>query len=326
MQGPLHSEGIRGGDRRGPAGGECPRPALRSSSCPSSPPSSSSEWKRGISAGSISRQRDRRAGRIAGRPGPASLTDLRRGSDQERLPQEQLDGRADVPLLRGIRLSRRRRKNDFRTRRLPFPRHNLEGHCHARYGPGDRARTQPGDQAETSTPASIRRNCSSSWPRITPRRKSRGQNRKKRFIRRKRAPGLKEADMLIPLGVALQGLQDREVSMSTSLLYHAFGIRGYQYVRTTYTRGPDDLHHPPGARDLPLLGLRVRRRGVARSRRAALPLPAHRPPRHVPRPAHPARRVPRLRGGAPGRRHLRRPAAELHQGLRAVRAGTLPAG
>ena len=25
--------------------------------------------------------------------------------------------------------------------------------------------------------------------------------------------------------------------MSTSLLYHAFGIRGYQYVRTEYRRG-----------------------------------------------------------------------------------------
>ena len=25
--------------------------------------------------------------------------------------------------------------------------------------------------------------------------------------------------------------------MSTSLLYHAFGTRGYQYVRTTYTGG-----------------------------------------------------------------------------------------
>jgi len=30
---------------------------------------------------------------------------------------------------------------------------------------------------------------------------------------------------------------DREVSMSTSLLYHAFGIRGYQYVRTDYRDG-----------------------------------------------------------------------------------------
>ena len=30
---------------------------------------------------------------------------------------------------------------------------------------------------------------------------------------------------------------NREVSMSTSLLYHAFGIRGYEYVRTDYQEG-----------------------------------------------------------------------------------------
>src|SRR4051794_811222 len=35
----------------------------------------------------------------------------------------------------------------------------------------------------------------------------------------------------------VQGLQSREVSMSTSLLYHAFGIRGYEYTRTRYEGG-----------------------------------------------------------------------------------------
>src|SRR4051812_22968270 len=42
--------------------------------------------------------------------------------------------------------------------------------------------------------------------------------------------------MLIPSGVASSGSR-REVSMSTSLLYHAFGIRGYQYVRSQYLGG-----------------------------------------------------------------------------------------
>src|SRR5262249_54134544 len=56
------------------------------------------------------------------------------------------------------------------------------------------------------------------------------------FIRRERAPGLKRADMLTPLGVALQDSRG-EASMSTSLLYHAFGTRGYRYVRTAYTGG-----------------------------------------------------------------------------------------
>src|SRR5215207_4419879 len=42
--------------------------------------------------------------------------------------------------------------------------------------------------------------------------------------------------MLIPVGVASKGSK-REVSMSTSLLYHAFGIRGYQYRRTDHQGG-----------------------------------------------------------------------------------------
>jgi hypothetical protein len=34
-----------------------------------------------------------------------------------------------------------------------------------------------------------------------------------------------------------KGVPKREVSMSTSLMYHAFGIRGYDYVRTDYQGG-----------------------------------------------------------------------------------------
>jgi hypothetical protein len=45
------------------------------------------------------------------------------------------------------------------------------------------------------------------------------------FIRRKRAPGLRMADMLIPFGIASKG-SEPEVRVSTSLLYHAFSIRG----------------------------------------------------------------------------------------------------
>ena len=45
--------------------------------------------------------------------------------------------------------------------------------------------------------------------------------------------------------------------MSTSLLYHAFGIRGYEYVRTDYQGGEVifTIHQDPD--DLPLLGLRL---------------------------------------------------------------------
>jgi transposase len=42
--------------------------------------------------------------------------------------------------------------------------------------------------------------------------------------------------MLIPFGVALKSSKP-EVNMSTSLLYHAFAIRGYEYVRTEYQGG-----------------------------------------------------------------------------------------
>ena len=38
--------------------------------------------------------------------------------------------------------------------------------------------------------------------------------------------------------------------MSTSLLYHAFGIRGYEYVRTQYEGGRIDLHHPARSPEL----------------------------------------------------------------------------
>jgi hypothetical protein len=34
-----------------------------------------------------------------------------------------------------------------------------------------------------------------------------------------------------------QEAPNQEISMSTSLLYHAFGIRGYEYIRTEYRGG-----------------------------------------------------------------------------------------
>ena len=51
--------------------------------------------------------------------------------------------------------------------------------------------------------------------------------------------------------------------MSTSLLYHAFGIRGYEYVRTEYQDGQMIFTIQPGPQRLPLLGLRRRRGHVA---------------------------------------------------------------
>jgi hypothetical protein len=56
-----------------------------------------------------------------------------------------------------------------------------------------------------------------------------------RFIRISRAPGLKKADMLIHLELRSKA-PNQEVSVSTSLLYHAFDIRGYA---TPLTPNPD---------------------------------------------------------------------------------------
>ena len=89
--------------------------------------------------------------------------------------------------------------------------------------------------------------------------------------------------------------------MSTSLLYHAFGIRGYDYVRTDYQDGEVIFTIRAGPRRLPLLGLRLPRGHLPRPRRAPLPRPAHRPPQAPPsscpsrasnaRPVGPVRQV-----------------------------------
>ena len=44
-------------------------------------------------------------------------------------------------------------------------------------------------------------------------------------------------DMLVPSGVVQMTLQTGDCSMSTSLLYHGFGVRDYRYVRTEYVGG-----------------------------------------------------------------------------------------
>jgi hypothetical protein len=44
--------------------------------------------------------------------------------------------------------------------------------------------------------------------------------------------------------------------MSSSLLYHAFDIRGYQYVRTEFQDGQGLFHDLPRTQNLPLLSLR----------------------------------------------------------------------
>ena len=94
----------------------------------------------------------------------------------------------------------------------------------------------------------------------------------------------------------------------------------------TTTDGASDLHHPPGSRRLPLLGLRLPRGHLPRPRRApascALPIGSRKTDRG---PADPAGRMSGLWARAPGQGPLRRPPAQLHQVLRAIRPGAVAA-
>ena len=112
--------------------------------------------------------------------------------------------------------------------------------------------------------------------------------------------------------------------MSTSLLYHAFGIRGYDYVRTEYQDGqviftiaqdPEDCRCPAcGSRD-------VISRGHAERRFLNVPIGS--------RPTAVVLPIPRvecrgLRRRPPGQGPLRRPQEQLHPLLRALRPGAVP--
>src|SRR5260221_13897823 len=83
--------------------------------------------------------------------------------------------------------------------------------------------------------------------------------------------------MLIPFGVALKGSKP-EVSMSTSLLYHAFAIRGYEYVRTEYQGGEVvfTIRQEPKTFRCEACGSRhVRPRGQVTRRFLSLPIGSH---------------------------------------------------
>ena len=103
--------------------------------------------------------------------------------------------------------------------------------------------------------------------------------------------------------------------MSTSLLYHAFGIRGYEYTRTRYEGGAVIFSIRQG-RETVVARPAARPDHPPRPGHAPLPIPAHRRPGDLRGPAHPPRRMPGLWRRPPGRGPLRRPAAELHSLVR----------
>ena len=99
--------------------------------------------------------------------------------------------------------------------------------------------------------------------------------------------------------------------MSTSLLYHAFGIRGYQYVATDYREGGVQFRiakELKGCRCSACGSNHVASRGQVERQFQCADRP---PPRHR-RLADPAGLVPQLRRHPPGQAPLRRPTPDVH--------------
>ncbi len=111
-----------------------------------------------------------------------------------------------------------------------------------------------------------------------------------RFIRRKRALGLKKVDMLTPLGVvstdSKTGGQHVHQPVVSRVRHPRLRLCPH---RLRGRRG--DLHDPPGPRRLSLLGLRLPRGHLPRSRRTPVRFPAHRQPEDLRDPADRASNV-----------------------------------
>ena len=103
--------------------------------------------------------------------------------------------------------------------------------------------------------------------------------------------------------------------MSTSFMYHAFGIRGYQYTRTDYQEGQVifTIHQEPETCRCSACGSReVVCRGEVERRFRSLPIGSR--PTVVILPI-PTCGMSAMRAGASGQDPLCRLATELHQGL-----------
>ena len=136
---------------------------------------------------------------------------------------------------------------------------------------------------------------------------------------------LEKVDMLSSLGVT-QPVSRGGNSMSTSLLYHAFGLVGYRYVSQYFEEGQVIFRIEQPRERLRCSALRLRRRSGPRAASTAPSAPC---------PSAASRccsqfKVPRvlllrLRPGPAGQARLRRPQEALHPGLRALRPGAVAA-
>ena len=101
--------------------------------------------------------------------------------------------------------------------------------------------------------------------------------------------------------------------MSTSLLYHGFGVRDYRYVRTQYVARGCGVYDRAEAGDLSLCGLRLAERVAARGGRAAVSYRADRQQTGRVGGENSSAGVPGLRSRSPGGHRLCRAETDLHQ-------------
>ncbi len=113
--------------------------------------------------------------------------------------------------------------------------------------------------------------------------------------------------------------------MSTSLLYHMFGIRGYEYRRTEFYQGPRELHHRATPRDVFAAPSAVRRRSTPRDTRIGSCRPCPSAEADLRPPQGGSRHLLPLRAHPPSQGPLRRSASDLHACLRTLRPGAVAA-
>ena len=123
-------------------------------------------------------------------------------------------------------------------------------------------------------------------------------------------------------GLRKRPLNMERISMSTSLLYHGFGIRGYRYVRTEYVEGGVvfTIVQDPKTCRCPACGGQEhhpqRRGGAAVSRTAHRQQEGH---IRVSRSPH---QVPRLQRRSPNAHRVCRSPTHLYPEFRPIRPGT----
>ena len=109
--------------------------------------------------------------------------------------------------------------------------------------------------------------------------------------------------------------------MSTSLLYHGFGIRGYRYVRTEYVEGGIVFTIVQDPKKLSLPGMWRQEHHPQGRGGAAVSRPADRQQEGDIRVSRPPHQVPGLQRPSPNAHRVCRSPTHLHPEFRPVRPG-----